>query len=122
MKSYYVYIMASQRNGTLYVGITNDLVRRVHEHRTDAVEGFTKKYHVHRLVYHEQTEDILSALEREKQLKKWERKWKVELIEAENPEWEDLYGGLVDPGIGMKTAVSGSRPHPPHGSPSADAD
>ncbi len=117
MKSYYVYIMASQRYGTLYVGITNDLVRRVHEHRTDAVEGFTKKYHVHRLVYHEQTDDILSALAREKQLKKWERKWKVELIEAENPEWEDLYEGLVDPGIGIKPNVTQARPRPSTGSP-----
>jgi putative endonuclease len=115
MKSYYVYIMASQRYGTLYVGVTNDLIRRVHEHRTDAVKGFTEKYHVHRLVYHEQTEDILSALAREKQIKKWERKWKIELIEAENPGWEDLYAGLVDP-------HSRNAPRTSHGSPSAGAD
>jgi putative endonuclease len=95
MKCYSVYILASKRNGTLYVGVTNDLVRRVHEHRTDAVSGFTEKYGVHRLVYHEQTDDILSALAREKQIKKWNRKWKIDLIEAENPEWEDLYEGLV---------------------------
>jgi putative endonuclease len=117
MKSYSVYIMASKRNGTLYVGVTNDLVRRVHEHKTDTVEGFTEKYQVHLLVYHEQTSDMLSALAREKQIKKWNRKWKIELIEAENPEWEDLYEGLVNPGIGMESNGGRHRPHPTPGSP-----
>ena len=95
MKRYFVYIMASKRNGTLYIGVTNDLARRVHEHKTDQVEGFTKKYGVHRLVHYEETNDIESAILREKQLKKWRRRWKLELIEESNPQWNDLYNGLV---------------------------
>jgi len=95
MKNYYVYIMASRRNGTLYVGVTNDLVRRVYEHKHDLIKGFTSKYGVHQLVYFEQTADVLSAIKREKQIKSWNRKWKLELIEAMNPEWVDLYEGLV---------------------------
>ena len=89
-KVYYVYILASKRNGTLYIGVTNDLERRIFEHRNDLIEGFTKKYGVHYLVYYEQTEDIHAAIQREKQLKKWNRKWKLELIEKQNPEWKDL--------------------------------
>jgi putative endonuclease len=92
---YYVYILASKRNGTLYIGVTSDLVKRVYEHKNDLVSGFTKKYHVHNLVYYETTEDIDSAIKREKQLKKWKRKWKIELIERENPEWKDLYFYLL---------------------------
>ncbi len=88
---YYVYILASHKNGTLYVGVTNDLVKRVWEHKSDFVEGFTKKYQVHQLVYFEETGDIESAITREKQLKKWHRKWKLELIEKKNPSWKDLY-------------------------------
>ena len=95
MKHYYVYILASKRNGTLYIGVTNDIVRRVYEHKNDLIEGFTKKYSVHRLVYFEETSDIESAILREKRLKKWNRKWKLELIEKENPNWEDLYDGLL---------------------------
>jgi putative endonuclease len=95
MKNYYVYIMASRKNGTLYIGVTNDLVRRAYEHKHDLVKGFTSKYGIHQLVYFEQTADILSAVTREKQIKKWNRKWKLELIEAMNPEWVDLYDGLV---------------------------
>ena len=91
MKSYYVYILASKKNGTLYVGVTNDLIRRVDEHKQDRIEGFTKKYKVHLLVYVEETNDVNSALEREKQIKKWNRQWKIELIEKQNPEWDDLY-------------------------------
>jgi putative endonuclease len=94
MKNYYVYIMASERNGTLYIGVTNDLIRRVFEHKNDMVDGFTKKYQVHDLVYFEHTNDALSALTREKQLKKWKRKWKLELIEEFNPDWKDLYEEL----------------------------
>lgn len=74
---YYVYILASQKNGTLYIGVTNDLIRRVYEHKSDFVEGFTKKYKVHTLVYFEDTEDVDSAITREKQLKKWNRAWKI---------------------------------------------
>ncbi len=95
MKTYFVYIMASQRNGTLYVGITNDLVRRVYEHKSDAQASFTKKYGIHILVYYEETSDVKTAIEREKQLKKWERSWKVRLIEKNNPSWDDLYGQLL---------------------------
>lgn len=95
MKIYYVYILASERDGTLYIGVTNNLIRRVYEHRNDLVEGFTKKYNVHRLVYYEQTIDVLSALTREKQLKKWKRDWKIRMIEKHNPEWRDLYDDIV---------------------------
>jgi len=95
MSTYYVYILASKRNGTLYVGVTNDLIRRVYEHKNDFVEGFTNKYGVHRLVYFEECEDFDSARQREKRIKEWKRKWKIELIEKENPEWRDLYEEIV---------------------------
>ncbi len=94
MKTYYVYILASRRNGTLYIGVTNNLERRISEHQQNFVEGFTKQYGVHHLVYYETTSDIQVALQREKQLKKWNRKWKLELIEKENPDWEDLITGF----------------------------
>jgi putative endonuclease len=90
-----VYIMASKPNGTLYIGITSDLPKRVWEHKNDSIDGFTKKYGVHRLVYYELHDDILSAITREKQLKKWNRAWKLELIETHNPEWKDLWDGIV---------------------------
>jgi putative endonuclease len=86
MSTHYIYILASKRNGTLYVGVTNDLIRRVYEHRNDFVEGFTRKYGVHRLVYFEQCEDFDSVLQREKRIKEWKKKWKIELIETGNPE------------------------------------
>ena len=95
MNSYYVYIMASRRNGTLYVGVTNNLARRVYEHKNNLVEGFTKKYGVHRLVYYEQYQDITSALQREKQMKKWNREWKINRIREQNPDWKDLCGIIV---------------------------
>ncbi len=90
-----VYILASQRNGTLYVGVTSELVKRVWEHKNDVVEGFTQKYGVHSLVYFEQCEDMMAAIFREKQLKKWNRAWKIELIESLNPEWRDLWEEIV---------------------------
>ena len=93
--NYYVYILASKKNGTLYIGVTNDLIKRVYEHKNDLVEGFTKKYGVHQLVYFEQTGSIESAITREKQIKKWRRQWKIELIEGKNPEWKDLFLDLV---------------------------
>jgi len=93
--NYYVYILASRRNGTLYIGVTNDLIRRVYEHKNGLIRGFTKRYNVHNLVYYEQTNDINSAINREKQLKKWYRKWKIELIERNNPDWNDLYDEIV---------------------------
>jgi len=91
MKTYYVYILASQRNGTLYIGMTSDLVKRIWEHKNKQVKGFTEKYGVAMLVYYEETNDVRVALQREKTLKKWKRVWKLALIEKENPEWEDLY-------------------------------
>jgi len=89
-KTYYVYILASKRNGTLYIGVTNDLERRLYEHKNNLVESFTKRYNVHNLVYYEDVNDINAALQREKQLKRWTRRWKIELIEKVNPEWRDL--------------------------------
>lgn len=96
-RSYWVYILASRLGGTLYIGVTNDLVRRVYEHRTDIVPGFTKKYDVHRLVYFEQFSDIENAIRREKRLKKWNREWKIDLIEKSNPQWNDLYPEIAIP-------------------------
>ena len=93
--NYYVYILASKRNGTLYIGVTSNLVRRVWEHRSDVVDGFTKKYGVHRLVYYEQTESVEAAIQREKRLKKWDRADKIRLIEGFNPEWRDLYEEVI---------------------------
>ena len=90
-KHYYVYILANKFNGTLYIGVTNDLVRRVFEHKTDIVPGFTKRYGIHLLVYFEETGNIESAIQREKQLKKWNRDWKLSLINNTNPEWKDLW-------------------------------
>ena len=92
VKAYIVYILASKRNGTLYVGVTSDLVARVYEHKHGIFPGFTKRYRVHLLVYYEIFDDIYCAIRREKQLKKWNRQWKIELIEKHNPKWEDLYG------------------------------
>jgi putative endonuclease len=90
-----VYILASKRNGTLYVGVTSDLEKRAWQHRHNAFEGFTKQYGVHHLVYYELHGDMLSAITREKQMKKWNRAWKVELIEIENPTWKDLWEGII---------------------------
>ena len=96
---YYVYMLASKRNGTLYIGVTNNLLRRVYEHKHKIIKGFTSKYGVDKLVYFELTDDINSAIAREKQLKKWNRKWKLRIIEEFNPDWNDLYyeyGGTDD--------------------------
>jgi putative endonuclease len=96
MREYYVYILASKPRGTLYIGVTNDLVRRVYEHKNEIIEGFTKRYGVHLLVHYEQCKNVASVIWREKRLKKWNREWKLQLIERENPEWRDLYLDLVD--------------------------
>ena len=88
---YYVYILASQRNGTLYLGVTRDLVRRVYQHRTKATPGFTSRYGVQRLVWFETYDDPTNAITREKDIKKWHRAWKLRLIEQSNPQWLDLY-------------------------------
>jgi putative endonuclease len=90
-KQYYVYILASKKNGTLYTGVTGNLIKRVWQHKNKIADGFTKKYGVDKLVYYETTNDIISAIEREKRIKKWKRQWKIELIAKSNPEWRDLY-------------------------------
>ncbi len=90
-----VYILASKPNGTLYVGVTWNLARRVWEHKNDFVEGFTKRYEVHTLVWYEAHESMESALVREKSIKKWKRAWKVRIIEEANPAWSDLYGEII---------------------------
>lgn len=95
MKQPCVYMLASQRKGTLYIGVTSDLIKRVWEHKHNVVEGFTKKYEVHALVWYEIHESMESAISREKALKGWKRQWKIDLIEKENPLWNDLYGGLI---------------------------
>lgn len=95
MQQSYLYIMASKPRGTLYIGVTSNLPKRVYEHRTDAFEGFTKKYKVHTFVYYEVHEDITAAIERETQMKAWKRWWKIELIEKQNPYWDDLYKSIL---------------------------
>ena len=90
-----VYILASKRNGTLYVGVTSDLARRIWEHRNDVADGFSGRYGTHMLVYVESHESMEGAITREKQIKAWRREWKLALIERENPEWKDLYEGLL---------------------------
>ncbi len=96
-RNYFVYILASRIGGTLYVGVTNDLARRVHQHRSGIAEGFTKRYGVRRLVYFEQFDDPGYAIEREKRLKRWRRDWKIRLIEEANSDWADLYPGIAGP-------------------------
>ena len=103
MYTYYDYILAGGKNGTLYNGVTNNLIKRAAQHKRKEVKGFTEKYEINKLVWYEQTNDISIAIKREKQIKRWNRKWKIRLIEKENPEWNDLYfeiGGteeLLDP-------------------------
>jgi putative endonuclease len=94
-KQYYVYILASKIGGTLYIGVTNNLVRRVHEHREKLVDGFTKRYDVAKLIYFETHSDVEAAITREKQMKKWNRAWKVRLIEESNPNLDDLYNQIA---------------------------
>ncbi|MFZ3136096.1 MAG: GIY-YIG nuclease family protein [Thermodesulfovibrionales bacterium] len=94
MKKFYVYILCSKRNGTLYTGVTSNLVKRVYEHKNNLVDGFTKKYNVHNLVWYEVYESVESAINRERQIKKWKRVWKLELIEKYNPHWNDLYESI----------------------------
>ena len=94
-KCFYVYIMASKRYGTLYIGITSDIVKRASEHKSGIADGFTKKYKIKMLVYYERHETAESAIVREKQMKEWKRSWKLELIEKSNPNWHDLYDHLL---------------------------
>ncbi len=90
-----VYILANKKNGTLYVGVTSNLIQRIYQHKYDLVGGFTRKYQVHRLVYFEVHNDMEAAIIREKQIKKWNRDWKIELITEQNPEWNDLYSQIL---------------------------
>ncbi|MEK7545878.1 MAG: GIY-YIG nuclease family protein [Patescibacteria group bacterium] len=91
MRNYYVYILANRKGGALYIGVTSNLVKRVYEHRTHAADSHTSQYDITSLVWYECATDVLSAIAREKQLKNWKRRWKIELVEKENPEWKDLY-------------------------------
>ena len=93
-RHYYVYILSSKKYGTLYVGVTSNLEQRMYEHKVKLVDGFTKKYHIHELVYYEIHSDIYEAITREKQIKKWKRQWKINLIEQNNPQWINLSIGL----------------------------
>ncbi len=95
MNLYYVYILANKVNGPIYIGVTNDLISRVYCHKNNLVDGFTRKYHIHNLVYYEAYNDVMEAINREKRMKKWKREWKIELIEKNNPTWEDLYDHLI---------------------------
>ena len=92
----YVYILTNKRNGTLYTGVTSDLVKRIYEHREGLCEGFTRQYNLKMLVWYESYEDIREAITREKQIKKWKRIWKLRLIEQTNPDWDDLYPGILE--------------------------
>lgn len=96
-RAYYVYILASRLGGTLYIGVTNDLVRRTYQHREKLVKGFTQKYGVSRLVYYEAFGEVGAAIRREKQMKQWNRAWKIRLIEEKNPNWDDLYVLIASP-------------------------
>ena len=96
MKRGYVYILTNKPNGTLYVGVTSDLIKRVYEHKHDLVDGFTKKYAVHKLVYYEDCGNIGNAIMREKQIKKWKRLYKINAINEVNPEWSDLYKNITE--------------------------
>jgi len=95
MKQYYVYMLANKKDGVLYIGVTGSLVRRVCEHKNNIIDGFTKKRGVHNLVYYEEYDNVHKAITREKQMKKWEREWKIGLIEKFNLEWRDLYFDLI---------------------------
>jgi len=90
-----VYILANKRNGTLYVGVTSDLIKRIWQHKNNVVKGFTERYSIHQLVWYELHETMESAIRKEKMLKNWKRDWKLELIERSNPNWQDLYGTIV---------------------------
>jgi putative endonuclease len=95
MSQYYVYILTNKKKGALYIGVTNDLAKRVYQHKNNLIDGFTKKYDIKRLIYYEIANDIRSAIRREKQIKKWYRDWKIELIERNNPYWKDLHDDLL---------------------------
>ena len=95
MRTYYVYMMANTHNNVLYIGVTNNLIRRVYEHKNNLIDGFTKKYNCHKLVWFQQTNDVIAAITQEKRMKKWKREYKENVIRDMNPEWKDLYNDLV---------------------------
>jgi len=95
MKKGFVYMMSNKQDGVLYIGVTSDIVKRVYEHKNDFVDGFTKQYNLKNLVYYEVYDEIEEAIKREKQLKNWHRDWKIELINKQNPHWEDLYESIL---------------------------
>lgn len=95
MNQYYVYIITNQKYGTLYIGVTNDIIRRIWDHKQKTIKGFSEKYNLDKLVYYETTESIETAITREKQLKNWQLQWKIEMIDKFNPEWTDLYSTLL---------------------------
>jgi putative endonuclease len=107
MKQYYVYILASKFHGTLYIGVTSDLIKRVWEHKNKVVEGFTEKYSVSRLVYFDVFSDPENAIKREKRYKRWNRQWKINLIEASNPGWDDLYDRILGENRGSSGQAGG---------------
>ena len=107
MSEYYVYILASRRNGTLYIGVTNDVIRRVFEHRNNLLGGFTAKYGVHDLVYVEAHDDIEQAIVREKRVKRWRRAWKIDLIEKDNKNWDDLWPVFANADNGSRIGPEG---------------
>jgi len=92
----YIYILSNKKNGTLYIGVTSDLIKRIYEHKQKIIDGFSKQYSLDKLVYYEVISDITTAIKREKQLKNWNRSWKIELIEKENSEWHDLYNDILN--------------------------
>ena len=94
-KNYFVYLLASKKRGTLYIGVTSDLIKRTYQHKAQIIPGFTKKYAVKQLVYFEKFNQIEHAIQREKRLKKWNREWKIKMIEEKNPDWEDLYEKII---------------------------
>jgi len=94
-KQYFVYIIANKKNGTLYIGVTSDLIKRISEHKSYLIEGFSKRYKLHLLVYYEEFDEVEQAIAREKRLKKWNRTWKIRLIEGINPNWDDLYDEII---------------------------
>jgi putative endonuclease len=100
---YYVYVLTNKPRGTLYVGVTNNLVRRVWEHRGRFVSGFTRKYHLSKLVHYEGFEELVEAIQREVRVKRWRRRWKIQLIERENPDWVDLYPGIADGAVDVSS-------------------
>jgi putative endonuclease len=95
MKKYYTYILANKKNGTIYIGVTSDLIKRIWEHKQKLVPGFTQKYNIDKLVYCEEHNDVNLAIQREKQIKKWNRSWKIKIIKKQNPEWKDLYNDII---------------------------